>query len=134
MTLAELCRLSCARDEIDAASLSWVSMRGYHRELAFAETGLPWVLPSPNMPTLDTARVYPGGCLLEGTNLSEGRGTTRPFEIWGAPFVDAWALARNTIIEGATLRPLHFTPAFHKHARLRCGGLQVHVTDVRRFA
>jgi uncharacterized protein YbbC (DUF1343 family) len=134
MTIAELCLLACERDGLDRALLTLVPMRGWQRDMTFDQTGLPWVLPSPNMPSLDTARVYPGGCLLEGTNLSEGRGTTRPFEIWGAPFVDAWALARNTIIEGATLRPLHFTPAFHKHARLRCGGLQVHVTDVRRFA
>jgi uncharacterized protein YbbC (DUF1343 family) len=133
MTIAELCRLSCARDEIDAASLSWVSMRGYHRELAFAETGLPWVLPSPNMPTLDTARVYPGGCLLEGTNLSEGRGTTRPFEIFGAPFLDGAELARHVHVDGAVLRPLTFTPGFQKHAKQRCGGVQLHVTDAARF-
>jgi uncharacterized protein YbbC (DUF1343 family) len=134
MTIAELCRLSCERDGLDAAALTLVPMRGWRRDMTFDQTGLPWVLPSPNMPTLETARVYPGGCLIEGTNLSEGRGTTRPFEIWGAPFVDAAALARNVAIEGATLRPLHFTPSFHKHARVRCGGVQVHVTDVQRFA
>jgi uncharacterized protein YbbC (DUF1343 family) len=134
MTIAELCRLACERDGLDRASLSVVPMRGWRRDMTFDQTGLPWVLPSPNMPTLDTARVYPGGCLIEGTNLSEGRGTTRPFEIWGAPFVDPAALARNVTIEGAVLRPLHFNPSFHKHARLRCGGVQVHVTDVQRFA
>jgi uncharacterized protein YbbC (DUF1343 family) len=87
------------------------------------------VLPSPNMPTPDTARVYPGGCLLEGTNLSEGRGTTRPFEIWGAPFVDGEALANEVSLPGARLRPLRFRPTFQKHAGQDCGGVQVHVTE-----
>jgi uncharacterized protein YbbC (DUF1343 family) len=134
MTIGELCRLSCERDGCDPALLTIVPVRGWRREMTFDATGLPWVLPSPNMPTLETARVYPGGCLIEGTNLSEGRGTTRPFEIWGAPFVDPGALARSTSIEGAALRPLHFTPSFHKHAGRRCGGLQVHVTNAARFA
>jgi uncharacterized protein YbbC (DUF1343 family) len=97
--------------------------------MSFAETGLPWVLPSPNMPTLETARVYPGGCLLEGTNLSEGRGTTRPFELWGAPFLDGAELARRVQLPGAVLRPLRFIPGFHKHAGQTCGGVQVHVVD-----
>ena len=70
-------------------------MRGWRRKMSFEDTGLPWVMPSPNMPTVDTAYVYPGGCLIEGTNLSEGRGTTRPFELVGAPWLDAWALARD---------------------------------------
>ena len=99
-------------------------------------TGLPWVMPSPNMPTLDTARVYPGGCLLEGTNLSEGRGTTRPFEIFGAPFIDPEALVaelRAWNLPGLRLRPLHFEPTFHKFARVVCGGVQVHVTDPAVF-
>jgi uncharacterized protein YbbC (DUF1343 family) len=133
MTLGELCLLGAEREAIDRAQLQVVTMRGWRRELDFAATGLPWVLPSPNMPTLDTARVYPGGCLLEGTNLSEGRGTTRPFEIFGAPFVDGHALARAVQLEGAQLRPLHFTPSFHKHAGQRCGGVQVHVTEPARF-
>ncbi|MCA9602338.1 MAG: DUF1343 domain-containing protein, partial [Myxococcales bacterium] len=89
--------------------------------------------PSPNMPTLDTAIVYPGGCLLEATNLSEGRGLTRPFEVWGAPFVDGARLAAEVSLEGAVLRPLVFEPTFHKHARKLCGGVQVHVTDRARF-
>ena len=70
-------------------------MRGWRRKMSFEDTGLPWVMPSPNMPTVDTAYVYPGGCLVEGTNLSEGRGTTRPFELVGAPWLDPWALARD---------------------------------------
>jgi uncharacterized protein YbbC (DUF1343 family) len=134
MTLGELCRLTCARDGVDPALLSVVPMNGYRRESDFAATGLPWVLPSPNMPTLDTACVYPGGCLLEGTNLSEGRGTTRPFEIFGAPFLDGAELARRVHVDGATLRPLSFTPQFQKHQKQRCSGVQVHVTDARRFA
>jgi uncharacterized protein YbbC (DUF1343 family) len=85
------------------------------------------------MPTEDTARVYPGGCLLEGTNLSEGRGTTRPFEIWGAPFIDGAALARSVEVAGARLRPLQFEPTFHKFARQTCGGVQVHVEDAAAF-
>jgi len=133
MTLGELCLLAAARERIDRAALHVVPMRGYRRELAYEATGLPWVLPSPNMPTLDTARVYPGGCLLEGTNLSEGRGTTRPFEIFGAPFVDGHALARAVELDGAQLRPLSFTPGFQKHAGKRCGGVQVHVTAPERF-
>ena len=95
-----------------------------------------WVLPSPNMPTPDTALVYPGGCLVEGTNLSEGRGTTRPFEIVGAPFIDGVRLARelrHTRLPGFHARPLHFLPTFQKHANVPCGGVQIHVTDARAF-
>ena len=95
-----------------------------------------WVMPSPNMPTPDTALVYPGGCLVEGTNLSEGRGTTRPFEIVGAPFIDGVRLARelrHTRLPGFHARPLHFLPTFQKHANVPCGGVQIHVTDARAF-
>jgi uncharacterized protein YbbC (DUF1343 family) len=134
MTIAELCSLACAEERLDSAALTLVPMRGWKREMTFEETGLPWVLPSPNMPTLDTARVYPGGCLLEGTSMSEGRGTTRPFEILGAPALDGAELARRVQIPGATLRPLQFTPGFHKHAGLLCAGVQVHVTDPACFA
>jgi len=98
--------------------------------------GNRWVLPSPNMPTVDTALVYPGGCLVEGTNLSEGRGTTRPFEIVGAPWIDAPRLARDlaaTRLPGFAARPLHFLPTFHKHAHAACGGVEIHVTDARAF-
>jgi uncharacterized protein YbbC (DUF1343 family) len=96
----------------------------------------PFVMPSPNMPSYETALVYPGGCLLEGTNLSEGRGTTRPFEILGAPWLDGPALARdfNAVgLPGAQARPLTFQPTFHKHARHVCGGVQVHVTHPSSF-
>jgi uncharacterized protein YbbC (DUF1343 family) len=88
------------------------------------------------MPTIETALVYPGGCLVEGTNLSEGRGTTRPFEIVGAPFVDGTRLARelrHTRLPGFLARPLHFLPTFQKHANVPCGGVQIHVTDARAF-
>ena len=96
----------------------------------------PFVMPSPNMPTVDTALVYPGGCLLEGTNLSEGRGTTRPFEVCGAPWIDGVRLAealRSLPLGGFIARPLTFQPTFHKHAGQVCGGVQVHVTDREDF-
>jgi uncharacterized protein YbbC (DUF1343 family) len=95
-----------------------------------------FVTPSPNMPTYQTALVYPGGCLLEGTNLSDGRGTTRPFEITGAPWVDGKLLAAGLVstgLPGFVARPLGFEPTFHKHAKQRCGGVQIHVTDPRSF-
>jgi uncharacterized protein YbbC (DUF1343 family) len=104
--------------------------------MAFEDTGLPWVLPSPNMPTVDTAFVYPGGCLIEGTNLSEGRGTTRPFELVGAPWLDGAALASalsRERIPGARFRAAAFTPTFQKHAGALCHGVQVHVHDRSRF-
>ena len=132
MTIGELCQMVARTEGLDGA-LHVVPMRGYRRPMSFAETGLPWVLPSPNMPTLDTVQVYPGGCLLEGTNLSEGRGTTRPFEIWGAPFLDAGQLAARVQAEGVVLRPLSFSPTFQKHAKQRCFGVQVHVTDAARL-
>jgi uncharacterized protein YbbC (DUF1343 family) len=131
MTIGELCHMVAQQEGLSDA-LHVVQLRGYQRQMDFADTGLPWVLPSPNMPTFETALVYPGGCLLEGTNLSEGRGSTRPFEIWGAPFLDAAELARRVQGEGVHLRPLTFSPTFHKHAKQRCFGLQVHVTDRRR--
>jgi uncharacterized protein YbbC (DUF1343 family) len=113
-----------------------IPMQGWKRRMWFDETGLPWVLPSPNMPTLDTALVYPGMCLLEGTNISEGRGTTRPFEIFGAPFVHPETLVKvlnEFRLPGAVFRPLSFQPAFQKHANKLCGGAQIHVTDRERF-
>jgi uncharacterized protein YbbC (DUF1343 family) len=116
--------------------LTVVPMRGWRREMSFAETGLPWVMPSPNMPTPDTALVYPGQCLFEATNLSEGRGTTRPFEIVGAPFLDghAWATALEKVaLPGVRFRPLSFRPMFHKFAGRSCGGVQLHVTDRGAF-
>ena len=109
---------------------------GWRRSMSWSETGLPWVMPSPNLPTPDSCAVYPGMVLFEGTNLSEGRGTTRPFELFGAPFVDAYALERllrDTLGAGVRLRPCHFEPTFQKHAGRMCGGGQIHVTDGRAF-
>ncbi|HEY6553151.1 MAG TPA: DUF1343 domain-containing protein [Vicinamibacteria bacterium] len=135
LTLGELALLFREERGLDV-DLTVIRMKGWRRAMRFEETGLPWVMPSPNMPTLDTAFVYPGGCLVEGTNLSEGRGTTRPFELVGAPWIDPWALAsalEREEVPGARFRPVYFTPTFQKHAGLPCGGVQVHVTDRRRF-
>jgi uncharacterized protein YbbC (DUF1343 family) len=135
MTVGELALMF--REELGlAADLVVVPMAGWRRAMHYEDTGLPWVMPSPNMPTVDTAFVYPGGCLLEGTNLSEGRGTTRPFELAGSPWLDPWRLARDLSAEaipGAMFRPVFFRPTFQKHVGLLCGGVQVHVTDRRRF-
>ena len=113
-----------------------IPMRGWKRHMWFDETGLPWVLPSPNMPTPDTALVYPGMCLLEGTTLSEGRGTTRPFEIFGAPFIDPDMLVKQLQVyrlPGVMFRPLFFQPTFQKHAGKLCRGAQIHVIDREKF-
>lgn len=113
-----------------------VPMKGWKRKMFFDETNLPWVLPSPNMPTLDTAIVYPGMCLLEGTMLSEGRGTTRPFEIFGAPFIEPEALVKRLDefrLPGVIFRPMYFQPTFQKHAGKLCGGAQIHVIDREKF-
>ncbi len=119
-----------------ACDLRVVPMSGWSRRMHFDETGLPWVLPSPNMPTMETALVYPGGCLVEGTNLSEGRGTTRPFELVGAPWLDAAAFAETLALagdaeglDGVLFRAAWFRPMFQKHAGTSCGGVQVHVVD-----
>ena len=135
LTLAEIVAWRAAVEGL--ANVAVVRMDGWHRGMRFEDTGLPWVLPSPNMPTLDTATVYPGGCLLEGTNLSEGRGTTRPFEVFGAPPVDAARLARAMEATGGPgfrARPMSFRPMFQKHAGKTCAGVQVHLTDARAFA
>lgn len=113
-----------------------IKMKNWERRMWFDDTGLPWVLPSPNMPTLDSAVVYPGMCLLEATNLSEGRGTTRPFEIFGAPFIDPDMLAGRLFgygLPGVAFRPLYFQPTFHKYAGRLCGGAQIHVLNRVRF-
>ncbi|TNE48846.1 MAG: DUF1343 domain-containing protein [Deltaproteobacteria bacterium] len=116
--------------------LEVISCQGWTRDQWYDQTGLPWVMPSPNMPTLDTAIVYPGGCLLEGTNLSEGRGTTRPFELWGAPYLDPFSLAEalhDFDLPGVFFRPLRIQPTFHKWGKESCGGVQIHVTDRNTF-
>ena len=113
-----------------------VRMRGWDRGRTYADTGLPWILPSPNMPTPDTALVYPGTCMFEGTNLSEGRGTTRPFELIGAPYIDdrwADALRGQRDCRASLIREAYFTPTFSKHVNEACGGVQLHVTDPSTF-
>jgi uncharacterized protein YbbC (DUF1343 family) len=135
MTIGELARLFNERYAI-GASLEVVPMQGWRREQYFDATGLPWVMPSPNMPTLDTAVVYPGTVLFEGAMLSEGRGTTRPFELVGAPWIDAerFAAAMNAHgLPGVYFRPAAFEPTFQKHARQSCGGCQLHVLDRAAF-
>ena len=119
-----------------AVEVEIVWMEGWRRAMWFEQTGLPWVMPSPNLPTVDTAVVYPGGCLLEGTELSEGRGTTRPFEICGAPHIDPERLAARLAawrLPGVVFRPLYFQPTFQKHAGRLCGGVQLHVVDRNAF-
>jgi uncharacterized protein YbbC (DUF1343 family) len=138
MTLGEL--IGLYRQATQAAQvdvpLTVVPMRGWRRELLFDACDLPWIMPSPNMPTLDTALVYPGLCLVEGTELSEGRGTTRPFELVGATYIAPNALAEaldRLSLPGVSFRPAWFEPQFQKHAGSSCGGVQLHVTDRRTF-
>jgi len=135
MTAGELANFFAQECGI-ACDVTVIEATGWERNMPFAATGLPWVQPSPNMPTVDVALVYPGMCFFEGTLLSEGRGQTRPFEVVGAPYVDghAWSTAttrelRAAGYEGFALRPLVFQPTFHKHAGLACGGIQLHITD-----
>ena len=116
--------------------LAVIPMRGWERDMLWPDTGLPWVMPSPNLPAPDSCLVYPGMVLLEGTNLSEGRGTTRPFEIFGAPWLDPEALTSRLVracLPGVRFRPCHFEPTFQKHARRLCGGAQLHVADHHSF-
>ncbi|MFI0806499.1 exo-beta-N-acetylmuramidase NamZ family protein [Streptomyces echinatus] len=119
-----------------AAELTVIEAAGWRRAMDARATGLPWIAPSPNIPTPATAAVYPGTCLFEGTNLSEGRGTTQPFEIVGAPYVDArFAPALAELgLPGVHFRDLRFVPAFHKHAGRPLRGVQLHVTDREAFA
>jgi uncharacterized protein YbbC (DUF1343 family) len=135
MTPGEIVNLA-AHEEGIADGLYIQKMEGWTREMSYRDTGLPWVMPSPNMPTLDTALVYPGMCLLEGTWASEGRGTTRPFELFGAPGVDPRVLKGHLDamgLEGVLFRPVSFQPGFQKHAGRLCGGVQLHVTSALRF-
>ncbi|WP_432066613.1 exo-beta-N-acetylmuramidase NamZ family protein [Streptomyces sp. C10-9-1] len=135
MTVAELALLFNAEFLPSPVALETVAMRGWRRSDFFDRTGLPWVPPSPNMPTPDTALVYAGTCLFEGTNLSEGRGTTRPFELLGAEGIDRhWAAAANALeLPGVHLREAYFTPTFSKFQGRTVGGVQVHVHDREPF-
>jgi len=133
MTIGELALL--LNEEI-GAGLEVVEMEGWSRGMWFDDTGLPWVQPSPNIPTLETAIVYPGTCLFEGVNISEGRGTTRPFEVVGAPWMDGpkWSSAMNELgLGGVRFRACHFMPVFSKYTGERCRGVQVHVIDRDRY-
>jgi uncharacterized protein YbbC (DUF1343 family) len=135
MTIGEVARLFNEHFDI-GADLEVITMKGWNRGMYADGTGLPWVLPSPNIPTLDSAVVYPGTVLFEGTNVSEGRGTTRPFELVGAPWVVAepFADAMNRLdLPGVRFRPALFEPTFHKHAKTSCGGCQIHVLDRETF-
>nr|PZM91686.1 MAG: DUF1343 domain-containing protein [Pseudomonadota bacterium] len=137
MTAGELARLfNELHPPKERCELHVIPCEGWDRRVGWAATGLPWIPPSPNMPTPDTALVYPGMCLVEGTNLSEGRGTTRPFELFGAPFLDPWELAEalgSEDLPGVRFRPCHFEPMFQKHAKTICGGVMLHVDDPQAF-
>ncbi len=135
MTAGEIAAWRHAVEKLDGELLV-ITMRGWERDMRFDHTGLPWVMPSPNMPTTDTALVYPGMCLVEGTDLSEARGTTRPFELSGAPWIDGDKLAdtlSNMELPGAMFRPVVYTPMFHKFGGQACGGVQIHVTNPETF-
>ena len=135
MTIAELARFFNEAFDI-GADLTTVPMEQWRRPMHFDDTGLLWVMPSPNIPTLESAVVYPGAVLFEGTNVSEGRGTTRPFELIGAPWVDAEALAEKLAaydFRGVHFRPAVFEPTFQKHAKQTCGGCQIHVLNRSQF-
>ena len=139
LTIGELAMLLKA-ERVPSCQLKVAWMQGYKREMWFDDTGLQWVPPSPNMPTLTTAVLYPGLCLFEGTNMSEGRGTTKPFEYIGAPWCDGerWAaLLNNCQLPGVRFRPVVFTPApvaeTTKHAKQTCGGVAIHITDRAQF-
>lgn len=135
MTIAELAILFNEEYEI-GCSLKTIKMEGWKREMYYDDTDLPWVIPSPNFPSMETAVLYPGTCIFEGTNLSEGRGTTIPFQVIGAPYIDAelYAKALNDLnLPGVIFRPAYFTPTFSKHQNVLCNGVQVHVTKRQEF-
>ena len=135
LTMGEMAKLLVA-EKYPGLELHVLPMEGWNRGMLWEGTGLPWVLPSPNMPTPDTARVYPGMCLLEACTASEGRGTTRPFEIFGAPWIDAARLKidlDSLDLPGVAFREQGFQPTFHKGVGRLCGGVQIHVTDSVSF-
>jgi uncharacterized protein YbbC (DUF1343 family) len=135
MTIGELAGMYREERGLDLV-LTVISCRGLQRGMYQRDTGLPWVFPSPNMPTPETALVYPGMCLLEGTNVSEGRGTTRPFELFGAPWLDAGRMAATLNAErlpGVRFRPVTFVPTWDKHAGARCHGVEAMVVNRETF-
>lgn len=135
LTIGELTR--CVNDLMGiGCDVHVVRMEGWSRSMLWPDTGRSWIPPSPNLPRYEGTLVYPGQVLLEGTNLSEGRGTTTPFEQWGAPFVDPWQILpvlAPRALEGVALRPVEYEPTFHKFAGQACRGLWLHVTDARTF-
>jgi uncharacterized protein YbbC (DUF1343 family) len=136
LTIGELCRMLNQEHSL-AADVEVIKMRGWKRTAYGDELGLHWAVPSPNMPGFSTALVYPGMCLLEATNVSEGRGTTKPFEIFGAPWIEPYRLAQalqKSSLRGCAFRPTFFIPAFHKFQGRLCGGIQIYVTDRRQYA
>ncbi len=136
LTLGEIVAWRAEEEDVAGDLLRVVGVAGLERDEHATAWDRTFVPPSPNMPTYETALVYPGGCLVEGTNLSEGRGTTRPFEFVGAPWIDGAKLAEDLqalAMPGVRMRPLTFRPGFQKHAGVICGGVQVHVTDPLTF-
>ena len=135
MTIGEMA-LWIKEKYYECCDLNVIMMKNWKRSSLFSNTGLPWVLPSPNIPTLQTALVYPGTVLIEALNLSEGRGTTIPFELFGAPFINAEKLKKNLDerhIAGCAFRPHDFIPTFHKFCGELCHGMQIHITDIDHF-
>ncbi|ERJ11743.1 exo-beta-N-acetylmuramidase NamZ family protein [Haloplasma contractile] len=135
LTIGELAYLFNDEFKINCA-LTVIKMSGWERDMMFDETGLHWIFPSPNMPTTDTTLVYNATCVFEGTNISEGRGTTKPFEIVGAPWINPDELSDqlNSInLPGVLFRPLYFTPTFSKHSQTLCGGVELHITNSALF-
>jgi uncharacterized protein YbbC (DUF1343 family) len=135
LTMGEFARFVCSEGGI-TSDLEVIPMEGWRRECYFADIGIQWVFPSPNMPTWETALLYPGMVLLEGTNVSEGRGTTLPFQLFGAPFLDQKEFLRYVNaagLPGAVLRPICFEPAFDKYRGQSCKGFQIHITDRNLF-
>jgi uncharacterized protein YbbC (DUF1343 family) len=135
LTVGEMARMAVDYYDLDV-NLKVIELKGWKRSMFYGETGLPWVPPSPNMPSLNTAFIYPGACLFEGTNVSEGRGTTNPFEVIGAPGVRPYELAEKLNglgLSGVFFRPVFFRPTFNKYAGETIGGVCVHITDYILF-
>ncbi|HTB83292.1 MAG TPA: DUF1343 domain-containing protein [Candidatus Sulfotelmatobacter sp.] len=136
MTTGEIAQFINAKFLGGKCNLTVVKMENWTRDEWFDETSLPWTLPSPNLPTLESATVYPGQVIVEGTNLSEGRGTTKPFEFFGAPWIDGYVLAKRLNglnLPGVKFREVYFTPTFSKFSGTNCGGCQMYVTDRAKF-
>ena len=140
LTMAEVAKMHQQYWVKDKANLTIIEMENYDREMSFDQTLLPWIMPSPNLPTVEGCYTFVGTVLYEGTNISEGRGTTRPLEIIGHPKLDAWnfktkldTVMNENKLTGFVLRPINFQPTFQKHAGIACGGYQIHVTDREKF-